>query len=296
MTSDSEISAARIPRGDAMTVVVLYQPEEADLTNLSLLAQSGGSVIAVVNSISSSQRAMLPDIEGLTVIHNDRNLGLAYALNQGLGAAMAAGARYVLMLDQDSRPPQGMLDRMAAAAGAIERSGRRLGCASPVLRDRKVAAIGNAPNADLVATETLATSGTLITRAGWEEVGPMWEDLFIDGIDHEWCFRAQSLGFETVVLPEIVMEHDMGELAVNLFGRFRPIHRSPIRHYFIVRNTLWLARRRYIPLSWRLREVGKLAYRSPIYLLVSSDRLRSAANIVRALVDGLFQTNVRQPV
>lgn len=91
------------------------------------------------------------------------------------------------------------------------------------------------------------------------------------------------------------MEHDMGEGAVSVFGRFKPIHRSAVRHYFIIRNTLWLARKHYIPLRWRMSEVLKLAYRAPAYLFFSSDRARSARNVMRAVADGLRSPRMASP-
>jgi rhamnosyltransferase len=277
--------------GPVATVIVLFHPSTADIENLTRLAEWGYNVVAVVNSMAPGDRRSLTAAGGLRFIHNDHNLGLAHALNQGLAAAIAKGADHVLLLDQDSRPPRDMLPRLSAAARVIEDEGRRLACVAPVLIDRKLA------GAALTPTEsggTLATSGSLVTRQAWEEVGPMWDDLFIDGIDHEWCFRAQAKGFETVVTPDVVMEHDMGDLAVNFFGRFKPIHRSPVRHYFIVRNTLWLLRRSYIPWSWRVRELAKLAYRAPIYALVSHDRMRSVRNILGAIGDGLSMRAGRQ--
>jgi rhamnosyltransferase len=201
---------------------------------------------------------------------------------------MERGASYALLLDQDSRPDALMRDRLVAVATAIEAAGRRLACVAPTLIDRKL------PSAEVSSrdeyqtiTGTLATSGTLVTRAGWEGVGQMWEDLFIDGIDHEWCFRARNRGFETIVSTAVTMSHNMGESAISVFGRFKPIHRSAVRHYFIVRNTLWLARRDYIPLRWRASEILKLAYRAPAYLFFSTRRVRTARNLARALIDGL---------
>lgn len=290
MCSDHQAPEASGARTCAAIVVVLYHPTEADLANLAKLATWGAHVVAVVNAIGDAFRGLLP-MSGVQVVENSRNLGLARALNQGIGAAVETGARYILLLDQDSRPTRDMFDALLDAAGAIEKEGRPLACVAPLLRDRKAAA----GTRDHAGSASFATSGTMLTRTGWEKVGPMWEPLFIDGIDHEWCFRARARGLETVLVGEAVMGHDMGEQGVNLFGRYRPLHRSPVRHYFIVRNTLWLARESHIPGPWRACEVAKLAYRIPSYVLASSDRLRTLGNIAAAIADGIGRTNRRQP-
>lgn len=283
-------------RSDITVAVVLYHPTNSDLDNMTELATWGVRVVAVVNAISNAQRDKLPAGPGVTVIVNPSNLGLARALNQAVGTAIDAGAHFVLMLDQDSRPTVEMLDRLAAAATAIEEKGRALACVAPLLRDLKAVTEQSGEIAETVMGSTFATSGTMLTRQAWEKVGPMCERLFIDGIDHEWCFRARAAGFETVLVPSAVMIHDMGDAAINVMGRFRPVHRSPVRHYFIVRNTLWLARLRHIPIRWRLSELAKLAYRVPSYVVFSTDKFRTVRNVTAAIIDGIGQTNRHQPV
>jgi len=293
MPIDPMLPATHALGVSAATVVVLFRPSSDDLANLIQMADWGQDVIAVINSCDAALSERLPLSTRIFYIRNTDNLGLAHALNQGLAAAFEQGADYVLLLDQDSRPDAVMRDRLVAVAAELEAAGRHVGCVAPALIDRKLAD-ANVGSSDLHRSTkgTLATSGTLIPRAAWHKVGPMWEDLFIDGIDHEWCFRARDRGFETVVSPGIVMEHDMGEGAINFFGRFKPIHRSAVRHYFIVRNTLWLAGRGYIPLGWRASELLKLSYRIPAYLFFSTDKPRSARNLIRAFADGLRSPSI----
>ena len=277
---------------DAAIVVVLFHPSDDDLANLSWLAAWGAPVFAVINAIAPSLRDALP-LRAVQVIENRHNLGLARGLNQGIGAAIGKGAEFVLLLDQDSRPAREMFDTLLGAAKAIKDDGRPLACVAPLLRDRKATGATN----DLTGEEaSFATSGTMLTRAAWDRVGAMWEPLFIDGIDHEWCFRARKRGMETVLVRNAVLTHDMGEDGINLFGRFRPVHRSPLRHYFIVRNTLWLARERHIEARWRWREVAKLSYRVPSYILASSDRPRTLGYLAAAIVDGIGRTTRWQPI
>ena len=265
-------------------VVVLFQPTEANVENAVRLAKAGFSIIAVSNGVTAAQRDALMATMRVTLIENCDNLGLARALNQGVDAALTTGANYVMLLDQDSEPCTAMIERLYTFAGSRLAGGERVACVAPRLIDRK------APDASVGAAgepQTVATSGSLLPRQAIVDVGPMWEDLFIDGIDHEWCFRAQAAGLHILVDREATLAHDMGDAGVRVGQRYRPIHRSAFRHYHIVRNILWLQRLSYIPLTWRLRELAKLGYRIPVYVLVSRERISTIGSLFRAFRDGV---------
>jgi rhamnosyltransferase len=298
----SEFSTARkVPDGPTTphwaTVVVLYHPDEATIDSVLNLARWGYAPIAVVNAIDPGEleRLRAAGLPGLIV--NERNIGLATALNQGIERALALGAHYVLLLDQDSRPGETMGMALVETAVRAARQGARIGCVGPVLVDRKapgpgeamVAAAAAGTAGPLIPASSIATSGALVSADALHAAGDMWDALFIDGIDHEWCFRAHAAGYGVFVAAAVRMEHDMGEHGINFLGRYKPIHRSAFRHFYIVRNGLWLARRPYIPLQWRAVETAKLLYRIPVYLLVSSDRPRTARAILRGVAAGLLR-------
>jgi rhamnosyltransferase len=119
----------------------------------------------------------------------------------------------------------------------------------------------------------------------------MCEWLFIDGIDHEWCFRAQYNGLEIVRSNYRVMDHNMGDGGLTLLGRYRPLHANPIRHFYIVRNTIYLSKMSYISVNWRIWELLKLSYRIPTYMLISSDRIESVRKITSGFWQGIRSTS-----
>lgn len=264
-------------------VVVLFHPEDGSLAHVREQVAAGHPVIAVSNAILPAQREELRAMAGVTLVDNSANVGLAKALNQGLERFLATDAAFVLLLDQDSHVTPAMIATLRQRAEDLRARGIIVGCVAPRLVDRKVpeAVVGAAGE-----PATVATSGSLLTREAVAVVGPMWEELFIDAIDHEWCFRARARGYAVVLDREATLAHNMGDAGVRIGARFRPIHRSAFRHYHIVRNTLWLQRCGYIPLGWRLRELVKLSYRAPVYVMVSSDRGATMGALGRAVRDG----------
>ncbi len=266
-------------------VVVLFRPGESDLASLIGLAGRGWEPVAVLNEGSRSliDRLGAAHIE---VIENTANVGLARALNQGIERVFASGADYVMLLDQDTRPPATMMGDLLERAEQAEAGGARLGCIGPRPVDRKAPANGTRAGPSLASVDTVITSGQVIPRAAHEQVGGMWNELFIDYIDHEWCFRARARGLAVLMAEDVVMPHDMGDSAVGPRGHERIVHRSPTRHFHLVRNALWLQRCAHAPRAWRLGELARLGYRIPTYLAASSDRAATLAAIARGLREG----------
>jgi rhamnosyltransferase len=270
-------------------VVVFFQPTNAVLQLVETLASGGYGVVVVVNGASDSILRALGSSESVAVIDNKANLGLAKALNIGIRHAFQNNhSDFVALFDQDSVPdaslPRLLADELDSAGPA------RLACIGPQLIDRKDREARYASNLNAASADrarSIPTSGTVISRGAYAAVGPMMEELFIDGIDHEWCLRACSKGYAVRVSAQVQMVHDMGDASLNYFGRYKPVHRSPIRHYYIVRNTIYLARFAYLPLAWRVGELVKTFRRVIAYLLFSSDRPRTARLIVRAIGDGV---------
>lgn len=275
-------------------VTVFYNPDATAITTVRTLATSDCPVVVVVNQASAAQIAALTCLPNVSLIHNAANLGLATALNQGLGFAFdELGARYVLALDQDSTPDPLLPQALARELEA--RCDEPIACLGPTLWDRKSGQARYAYDQPDVARtspspspRSIPTSGSLFTRRAWREVGPMLDALFIDDIDHEWCFRASARGYGVLVSTDVTMPHNMGDTGITVFGRFKPIHRSPLRHYYIVRNTLFLCSLDYVPWRWKLAEFFKTFRRMVVYGLVSTDRWLSLRLMARAWRDGLL--------
>ena len=68
----------------------------------------------------------------------------------------------------------------------------------------------------------------------------MDEPLFIDWVDLEWCWRARKLGYQIIGNADVEIRHQLGDGSINV--GFRKISvRTPIRHYYITRNAVYLA-------------------------------------------------------
>ncbi|MDE2623327.1 MAG: hypothetical protein KGM83_09060, partial [Betaproteobacteria bacterium] len=130
------------------------------------------------------------------------------------------------------------------------------------------------------------SSGCLISLEALQVVGPMQEALFIDYVDIEWGLRANGLGWHLYGAFPARMTHALGPRVMRLLWRRFPLH-SPQRHYFVVRNALWLYRQRHLPWRWRLPHALRLGVRLTFYLLLGEKRRERLGYVLRGLRDGL---------
>lgn len=270
-------------------VVVFYNPAPEALDSVTRLSSRGYPVVVVVNHASEDTIFALERLSSVYPIINGANFGLATALNQGVALAFdQLNVDYVALFDQDSLPD---CELPILLASELEQfPSNTVACIGPMLQDRKDPRAVYAQNNLAfhgVMPAAIPTSGTLISLNAWRKVGPMMDSLFIDGIDHEWCLRAKHKGYQIRLSRTVTMLHDMGDTSVRVFGKYKPIHRSPIRHYFIIRNSLFLATLNYLPLKWRIFELAKTIRRVAAYLVVSSDRSMSLKLIIKAVTDGI---------
>lgn len=275
-------------------VIVFYNPNVDALKTVNLLAKGIIVTIVVVNEASFEVHQALAEIENVVIIRNVKNVGLATALNQGIIAALTdLRVEYLLLLDQDSKPTLEMISALHSSLNFAEKSGYRPACVGPKLIDHKVpgAAVQQGDRlagSQLIPAETIATSGTLISKKVLSEVGFMMDELFIDSIDHEWCLRARSKDMNIFVVSNAIMIHDMGDGGINYFGKFKPLHRSPIRHYYIIRNNLFMMRLNYVPFIWKIKEFLKTIRRFVVYLLISNNKVKTLKLMVSAVKEGIF--------
>lgn len=67
---------------------------------------------------------------------------------------------------------------------------------------------GKKINNEITEVSELISSASLIAISNFEKVGLMDETLFIDGVDHEWCWRANlRMGGRFFIVETIKLSH-----------------------------------------------------------------------------------------
>jgi rhamnosyltransferase len=124
---------------------------------------------------------------------------------------------------------------------------------------------------DIVPVDYLVSSGLLIPMAVLDRVGGMREELFIDYVDIEWGLRAGAAGYRSFGVCGAFMNHQLGETPISFMGKPRPVH-TPLRHYYAVRNGIWMYFQPFPPFNWKVRDAYRLALKFMFYCLMTKRR------------------------
>ena len=127
------------------------------------------------------------------------------------------------------------------------------------------------PTTKPVEATFLIASGCFINIKVINDVGGMNEQLFIDYVDVEWCFRAKSKGYKLFASPEVRMMHTIGDNRTSVMGRSISVH-SPLRRYYLYRNSIYMIKNKSIDSGYKIREITFNLLRLVVFLILSKEK------------------------
>ncbi|HEY4146308.1 glycosyltransferase family 2 protein [Pinirhizobacter sp.] len=276
-------------------IVVTWHPDTEMLQRLVNAAGPQVSHLVVVDNGGTRLAAR----DGVTLLAQPVNVGLAAGFNVGIAFARAGGFDTVLLLDQDSEPKPGMVQSLIRALDGAS-AGTPIAAVGPVFQDvrenhvapfvqfgfplnRKIIAERGAP----VPCDFLISSGSLIPLAVLDAVGEMDTTLFIDNVDLEWSCRAHAAGYALLGVPEARMGHRLGDGRRGVLGLGHVVVHGPTRLYYIMRNRVLLYRMPHVPRTWVAQDLLRLPVKFLIFALLVGPRWRNARAMLKGLADGI---------
>lgn len=272
-----------------VAVIVTYYPQLKVVgALLDALRDQVQAVVVVDNGSDEKFSSWLEEYQaqGVHGVFLGTNTGVATAQNVGIDWARRQRADCVVLFDQDSLPAPDMIYRLALAMQAKQAEGCKIAAVGPQYidaRNEKRPAFSRMSGLSLnksscnvsdriVESDIIISSGSLIPLATLDEVGGLIDDFFIDQVDIEWCLRAKSFGYQPYGVCDAVMRHSLGEEPKKIWGR-KLLHHSPLRHYYIFRNAVFLLFKAYVPRGWKVLFIRRLCLRFVFYTLFVSPRL-----------------------
>ena len=285
-------------------VIIAYFPAANFLSRVKDISTQALAVLIVDNTPGVSQLANLcNDLPpNVTVASNGCNRGIAAALNQGIAWAQGAGCKWLLTLDQDSSVYKNLIDvhakvfRQLAGRNLVAVIGSNYECPD---RTKRLIPENRFDGQDWIQMSVAITSGSLLSLAAVQKLGPFCESLFIDHVDTEYCLRARGNGYTIVITREPVMSHAIGKLeATNLMGRPVSFYRhSPLRWYYRTRNLVMVSRSYFISSPrYLLASYVYFVRFIATMLLLDENRWSILRSIVAGVIDGIQMPTVKRGV
>ncbi|BFT29437.1 rhamnosyltransferase [Alteromonas sp. D210916BOD_24] len=269
---------------------MLYEPDCEHVKSLTaLFCASHWHLVFVDNSHTPLDQALTGNA---TYFHYKENVGIAEAQNIGLRWLFSRGVEFAFLLDQDSQftpdVANALLNQFKALAKdqPIAAIGPSIFCQFTQRINQGVVQRGQYHSDDVKLVSQIIASGMLISHQSFAMVGEKESALFIDGVDHEWCWRARKKGLNVYQSLSACMPHRQGDGRVRVWGvTFK--QGSPIRLFYQFRNLLVLARRGYVPLYWKFRHICAIPLRYIVNRYYFSDGKKRGAFMRSGLKAGL---------
>lgn len=221
-------------------IIVRYELEGRKLRDLTSILNSEYSVYVYDNSVNP---CALDD--SIYYYHDQNNSGLAVALNHCIAQAIRDGIELCVYFDQDSDANLDLVRGLFNSYQTIESMGKKVFAVGP----RPIDPLGvpyeihcNYDDAsDQLEAREIITSGMTFRPETVRELEYFDEDLYLDLVDFELCWRAREKGLKVYVDKTLYMPHEVGYDVIKFFGRSLPLS-SPLRNYYQMRNLVFLLR------------------------------------------------------
>jgi len=231
-------------------VVPIFYPHPSVVENIKSYAMYVNEVYIIYNSpVAQDIQQKLHDIKNTRVLYSGENIGIAKALNLALNEASINKYHWLLTMDQDSS----FEDQFPTFLTHFESiSKKNLIIFSPIHNQKFMQT-----KTSSIRVSYVMTSGNIVNISYARHINGYNEDLFIDEVDHEFCFKAKEHKYHIYCDRSIVLTHHLGESHKH-FSTIKLY--PPIRLYYMVRNYLYLR-------QWYRRTQTKFFQKRDKYLL-----------------------------
>ena len=288
-------------------VIVTYHP---DMNQLALRLNALGTEVCIAVVDNTPCRADGRDAFQLTTslqtlfcqpniayLPMHCNTGIACAQNEGIRWLMERQCSHVVFFDQDSLYTLEYVQAIVAEYIRISQLHPQLGILGPRVynlangEEYRSAVHTDVPSADgFVPRRDIISSGSCLSMDKLRSIGMMDEVLFIDYVDFEYSWRAAGKGLVCGITTAVQLNHKVGRRDLRLPHGYRVIISAPFRYFYQYRNHLWLCRRGYVPLQWKVNTGVKHLLRIIYFPFVVKGWMLIERYMLKGVYHGIFKS------
>ena len=226
--------------------IITYNPDLDRLEkNINAIATQIDCVVIVDNgSKNIKDICKIKDKSkfNIELILNEKNMGVAAALNQALNYANSNGFDWILTLDQDSVCANNMIEEMKKYYK--KENNRKIVLIAPNILDENVHLENVEIQEGIEYTNAVITSGSLTKIDVAIGINGFVEKLFIDQVDFDFCLRIKDAGFDIIRVNSAIIYHQLGEISGHKFllKTITTTNHSPLRRYYYYRNLVYMCK------------------------------------------------------
>lgn len=284
---------------DTIAIVICFHPDHKKLVKLIGSINQSVTKIIIFDNGGVNHGELLGACSKVEIVSHGRNVGLGEALNHGCDEGFRGGYRYVVSFDQDSSPSNEMIDALKRELIAYQEKDSRAIAIGPQLIDHrnghdhvmpfirfrglkaeKWSGEGTKPVSHLI------TSGCMIDVSQWDVTDRFLDDLFIDYVDNNWCWRAERRGYVILGTSLATMPHELSE-GIEKRGIISANKYSPFRRYFQMRNAAYHLFHERLTLAQRLYVLRAMALTLVSSLISDTSTVKSVQQCLRGLGHGM---------
>jgi rhamnosyltransferase len=274
-------------KDNTFVVIVTFNPDGRLLESIIALNQIFKYIIVVDNGSSLNIKEFINN-DRITIIKNEVNYGIGKALNIGADYSLLMGAKWILMLDQDTIPISDLLLIYSSIYFSFPKK-ELIGQIGLSYNEKKNKGL------EYFVVTTLITSGSLLSLDAYKVTGSFRDDFFIDSVDFEYSLRLCKNGFVNLLSSEIAINHRLGNLKVKkyFFLTVRSTNHPPLRRYYMARNHVILTFQYILIFPIWIIKKNYFFFKSILeILLVDDQKILKIKKTFSGLKDGiLFKTN-----
>lgn len=225
-------------------IVILYNPSFNVIENIKSYSNLVNKLIIYDNSNYSNYDIVKNLKCNFIYICNYKNEGISHPLNWAILNAKENNADWLLTMDQDSLLINKSIKNVYSWINCNNIND--IAIISPCHKFLKIKNIYN--NSNFTYLSNTITSGSILNLKLLNNNLMFDENLFIDGVDYDFCNRVNELNYKIISLKNYLIKHCLGDYTKSLkFLKYKIdiSNHNPIRKYYMFRNNFYLIKKNF---------------------------------------------------
>lgn len=238
--------------------IVLYNPDIDILKkNIFILKKMVSKIIIYDNTEYKDGKNLEKQLKNDSTIYisENKNLGIAYALNKIMEKAKELNSKWCFSFDQDSKIPENIYSEYSKY---FDDNNLGILCSQFIDHRRKFMKV-DSTNENFTEVKKCITSASCTRVDVWEKVGKYDDKLFIDLVDNDFSKRVFYEGYKIYRVNSVILEQEFGDIEykdtkiarfwlklskklnnVNIAKLSYKKKVNPLRIYYTNRNLIYL--------------------------------------------------------